>query len=60
MLLTIKLNLLLKRNCVSTVAAQDTGGNNVAAEDVSSASQGIIQVFVTRLRIDHPVTTEPS
>ena len=31
-----------KRNCVSTVAAQDTGGNNVEAEDVSSASQSII------------------
>ena len=47
-----------KRNCVSTVAAQDTGGNNVEAEDVSSASQSIIQVFVTRIRIDHPVRME--
>ena len=42
----------------TTVAAQDTGGNNVEAVDVSSASQSIIQVFVTRIKIDHPVTTE--
>ena len=36
------------------------GGNNVAAKDFSSASQGIIQVFVTRLGIDNLVTSEPS
>ena len=47
-----------KRSCVSTVAAQGTGSNNVAARDVPSASQGIIQVFVTRIRIDQPLTTE--
>ena len=47
-----------KRNCVSTVTAQDTGGENVEAKDVSSASQSIIQVLVTRIRLHNPVTTE--
>ena len=46
-----------KRNCFNCGRAKHWG-NHVEAEDVSSASQSMIQVFVTRIRIDHPVTTE--
>ena len=40
------------------MAAQDTGGNIVAAEGVSDASPGITQVFVTRFKLEHQVKAE--
>ena len=47
-----------RRNCVLTVAAEDTGGNIVAAEGVLDASPGITQVFVTAFRVEHQVKAE--
>ena len=50
-----KKTVLSRKEIVFLLWPRETlGETNAEAEDLSSASQSIIQVFVTRIRIDHP------